>query len=74
MAAPVLERHRGRIKWYDIVKGYGFVERDDEPDLFFHITEMVDGRPPRDGEPCSFAIKIGKAGRPAAISVKLGDK
>ena len=26
----------GRIKWYSEKKGYGFIERDNEDDLFLH--------------------------------------
>ena len=36
------EKESGRIKWFDAVKGYGFIVRDKGDDLFFHQTDIHD--------------------------------
>ena len=30
----------GRIRWYDRKRGYGFIERPDGRDLYFHATGL----------------------------------
>ena len=31
---------RGRIKWFDNAKGYGFIERDNDKDVFVHYSQI----------------------------------
>ncbi|GEK30696.1 cold shock protein CspD [Kurthia zopfii] len=33
--------HRGKVKWFDTVKGYGFIESDNGDDVFVHFTGIV---------------------------------
>jgi cold shock CspA family protein len=44
VAAPEPDRERGRVKWFDPEKGYGFLVRPTGEDLFVHHSE-VDGDP-----------------------------
>jgi len=30
----------GKVKWYDIKKGYGFIEGEDGLDVFIHKSEI----------------------------------
>lgn len=33
--------HQGKVKFYNHVKGYGFIGRENnQPDLFFHVSEF----------------------------------
>jgi cold shock protein len=34
------ERQRGIVKWFDIEKGYGFIEHREGQDLFVHESEI----------------------------------
>ena len=34
------EIERGKLIWFDGVRSYGFIERQDEDDLFVHVTEI----------------------------------
>jgi CspA family cold shock protein len=34
-------RYTGKVKWFNEAKGYGFIRRDDGPDLFVHYTNIV---------------------------------
>ncbi|MCF8222361.1 MAG: cold shock domain-containing protein [Bacteroidales bacterium] len=33
---------KGKIKWYDETKGYGFIKTDNGEDVFLHRTGLID--------------------------------
>lgn len=50
---------KGKIKWFNPKKGYGFIiPENEERDLFFHVTSMQKGTPHHltDGQEVSFEI------------------
>jgi CspA family cold shock protein len=62
---------RGIVKWFNDSKGYGFIGRDDGPDVFVHYSAIVgDGhRTLREGEIVDFELGTGPKGL-QAVDVK----
>lgn len=58
------EKQTGTVKWFNESKGFGFIQRDEGPDVFAHYTNIVgDGfRSLREGQKVSFTIGEGKKG------------
>jgi CspA family cold shock protein len=61
----------GRVKWFNDKKGYGFLETDNEGDVFVHYSAIKgEGfRTLQEGERVSFEIEQSPKG-PHAINVK----
>ena len=64
---------RGRIKWFNASKGYGFISREDGSDVFVHFSAIQgDGFKTLDeGQEVEFEIIDGKKGPQAANVVKV---
>ncbi len=55
----------GKVKWYDIRKGYGFIEGDDGQDYFVHYTAVKEGVRLRENDRVSFDQSEGEKGKQA---------
>jgi CspA family cold shock protein len=61
----------GTVKWYSVMKAYGFIEVEDEKDVFVHQSAMPDNMVLYEGDNVSFEIEQGDKGPHAANIQKL---
>jgi CspA family cold shock protein len=63
---------RGKVKWFNAQKGYGFITGDDGQDVFVHYSAISgDGfRSLQEGESVEFEVTQGPKGMQAANVTK----
>ncbi len=66
------ERETGTVKWFNAQKGYGFIARENGPDVFVHFSGIIgDGyRELAEGDRVEFAISNGPKGLQATEVVR----
>lgn len=59
---------QGTVKWFNDSKGFGFIQRDDGPDVFVHFSAVTgDGyRSLQEGQAVEFELTQGPKGPQAA--------
>jgi len=64
---------RGKVKWFNENKGYGFIEQEDGPDVFVHYSAIIeDGfKTLSEGTEVEFEIVEGKRGLQASKVTKV---
>jgi cold shock protein len=64
---------KGRVKWFNNSKGYGFIAREDGPDVFVHYSAIhAEGYKTLDeGQEVEFEIKEGPKGPQAENVVRV---
>ena len=66
---------KGKVKWFNGKKGYGFIEREDkEKDVFVHASAVRDAglRFLNEGDSLEFSVEEGDKG-PSAVNLKKID-
>jgi cold shock protein len=64
---------KGKVKWFNDAKGFGFIEQDGGLDVFVHYSAIqMDGfKTLKQGQDVEFEIKEGEKGPQAANVMKL---
>lgn len=67
------ERVTGTVKWFNAQKGFGFIARENGPDVFVHFSGITGSgyRELAEGERVEFTITNGPKGLQATDVVRL---
>jgi len=62
------DRQQGVVRWFNSLKGYGFIGCDDGEDVFVHYSSLeMDGyRKLKEGQTVEFEVEANPRGRQAA--------
>jgi CspA family cold shock protein len=60
---------KGKIKWYNSQRGYGFIEGEDKKDIFVHRNSIPDGTYLNEGDEVEYDIENTDKG-PQATNLK----
>jgi CspA family cold shock protein len=66
----------GTVKWFNALKGFGFIEPDDGgKDAFVHISAVEQSGMDtlREGQKVSFDIEAGRDGKQSAVNLKAAE-
>jgi CspA family cold shock protein len=68
-------QYKGKVKWFNNAKGYGFIGREDGPDVFVHYSSIqLDGyKTLKEGDDVEFDIVQGQKGAQADSVIRLRD-
>ena len=67
------EKASGTVKFFNAMKGFGFIQRDDgQPDAFVHISAVERAGMPtlNEGDRVSFEIEVDRRGKYAAVNLQ----
>ncbi|MEK6531735.1 MAG: cold-shock protein [Deltaproteobacteria bacterium] len=64
---------RGKVKWFNDTKGYGFIQQESGEDVFVHYTAITgDGfKTLKEGEEVEFEVTQGPKGPQASNVVRV---
>jgi len=70
-----LQKQRGRVKWFDPRKHYGFITTGEGEDVFFHQRQVleVDADVVQEGQTARFHVRYSSKG-PEALNVEVVEK
>ena len=69
-----LPKERGKVKWFDPHKHYGFIVTEEGEEIFFHQRQLLTGNreEAHEGEVARFRVRDTVKG-PEALNVELGE-
>ena len=58
------DRQIGTVKWFNDAKGFGFISRDNGPDVFVHFSAITGGgfKSLQEGQKVTFKVVQGQKG------------
>lgn len=70
--AGPLPKQRGRVKWFNRRRSYGFIVTEENEQIFFHQQQLVEGgeSKPHEGRAVRFHVRYAAKG-PEALNVEL---
>jgi cold shock protein len=69
------EKASGTVKFFNAMKGFGFIQRDDgQPDAFVHISavERAGMSSLNEGDRLNFELEVDRRGKHAAVNLSAG--
>ena len=71
----MLEKVQGTVKWFSGAKGYGFIEREGEDDVFVHYSAILGSgfKSLEEGQSVEFSTEEGEKGLQAKDVVVISE-
>ena len=60
--------NKGKVKFFNTNKGFGFITQSEGEDLFFHVTELQSGTANK-GDSVEYDVSEGRKG-PCAVNIR----
>ena len=62
---------QGKVKFFNVKKGYGFIDREDKQgDIFFHVTDVLESGYLEQNDKVEFEMGEGKDGKKKAVRIR----